>query len=225
MRAPLSIVIPTLNSADDLPDTLVCLMEGLETGLVRELIISDGGSQDTTSVIAQNIGAVFLSGEAGRGGQLSRGAGAASGDWLLFLHSDTHLENGWARVVADHIGTRQKAGYFRLRFRALGLAPVIVAGWANIRSRFGLPYGDQGLLISRRLYDNVGGYKKYPLMEDVALARSLRGRMIGLSCDAHTGAQKYEMHGWFRRGAGNLWTFLRYLFGVDPEILARNYRR
>lgn len=223
MRAPLSIVIPTLNAAGDLPDTLVCLIEGLEAGLVRELIVSDGGSGDDTREIAEEIGAKLVAGVAGRGGQLNRGALAAKGDWLLFLHADTHLTAGWSQVVKDHIRRSRKAGYFRLRFRASGLAPVLVAGWANLRSRLGLPYGDQGLLIARQLYDEIGGYAEIPLMEDVAMARALRGQLTGLSGQAVTGATKFIRDGWFRRGAGNLWTLTRYWAGVAPEKLARHY--
>jgi len=223
MPAPLSIVIPTLNSAADLPDTLATLIEGLDAGLVRELIVSDGGSGDATVLMAQDVGARLVSGPAGRGGQLRRGGKAAKGDWILFLHADTHLPAGWAGVVGDHVSGRQTAGYFRLRFRASGSAPRIVAGWANLRSRLGLPYGDQGLVISTTLYHDKGGFADIPLMEDVAMARQLRGNLTALPATVTTGADKYLRQGWFRRGARNFWTLARYLAGTSPEKLARPY--
>ncbi|WP_457650312.1 TIGR04283 family arsenosugar biosynthesis glycosyltransferase [Profundibacter sp.] len=224
MRAPLSIIIPTLNAEAGLPVTLRALIEGLEGGLIRELVVSDGGSGDATCEVAEAAGGEVVRGVAGRGGQLRRGADVARGEWLLFLHADTELSAGWASVVQAHIGGGQGAGYFRLAFDAGGFAPRWVAGWANLRARvFGLPYGDQGLLISRELYDAVGGYADMALMEDVAMARSLRGQLRMLPVVARTSAARYQQAGWLRQGARNLWRLLRYLAGADPSRLGREY--
>ena len=225
MRAPLSIVIPTLNAEHTLAGAVATLIEGVQSGLVRELVVSDGGSTDATVTIAEDLGALLVNGAAGRGGQLGRGASAASGDWLLFLHADTHLAPGWPAAVAEHMKTSDVAGYFRLRFRAKGLAPAVVAAWANTRSRLGLPYGDQGLLVSRQLYEIVGGFRDIPLMEDVAIARALRGKLTMLPAVAATGAARYRKGGWVRRGAQNIWLLARFLSGADPERLARAYQR
>ncbi len=223
LPAPLTIVIPTWNAAQELPNTLQCLIEGASTGLIGALVVSDGGSSDATLAIAEAAGAEIVSGEAGRGGQLRRGAEAAPGPWLLFLHADTHLSPGWAAVVADHIRDSGKAGVFRLRFRSRGAFPAMVAGWANLRSRLGLPYGDQGLLISRQTYDQIGGYPDIPLMEDVAMARRLRGQIVILPGYASTSAARYERDGWLCRGGRNLWILTRYLMGAPPEKLHRKY--
>ncbi|MCB4455293.1 TIGR04283 family arsenosugar biosynthesis glycosyltransferase [Leisingera sp. McT4-56] len=226
MPAPVSIVIPALNAAEELPAALEHLMEGLAAGLIRELVISDGGSSDATRAIAQAAGAEWVSGAPSRGGQLRRGCAAAQGEWLLVLHADTRLEPGWAAAVAQHLQEGQGApAYFRLRFRARGLMPAWVAGWANLRARlFGLPYGDQGLLIRRAEYEAAGGYPDQPLMEDVALVRRLH-RLTVLPCAALTSAARYQRAGWLRRGARNLWTLLRYFLGVKPERLARSYSK
>ena len=225
MRAPISVIIPTLDAAEPLPACLAALMEGLDAGLVRELIVSDGGSADATGAIAQAWGAVVLEGAPSRGGQLRRGCSMAQGEWLLVLHADTVLSPGWSKAVAAHLGDPGRAGWFRLRFDRKGLAPRLVAGWANLRSRLGLPYGDQGLLIATTLYAQVGGYQDIPLMEDVALARALRGRLAALDAEAVTNAGKYVRQGWLRRGARNLWTLIRYLAGADAARLAAEYRR
>ncbi|WP_456386300.1 TIGR04283 family arsenosugar biosynthesis glycosyltransferase [Profundibacter sp.] len=225
MRAPLSIIIPVLNGEGELPHAIASLVEGLEAGLIRELVVSDGGSSDGSCGLAEEAGAVLVSGAAGRGGQLARGADAAGGAWLLFLHADTVLAAGWAEVVRAHIASEQRAGYFRLRFAASGFWPWFVAGWANLRSRlFGLPYGDQGLLISRDLYDAVGGFKDMALMEDVAMARSLKRQLRGLPMEAVTSAARYQDAGWARQSARNLWRLVRYLAGADPERLRRGYQ-
>lgn len=227
MQAPLSIVIPTLDAAEVLPTTTEALLEGVARGLVRELVISDGGSGDETAAAARALGAVRVGGPAGRGGQLARGARAAQAPWLLFLHADTHLAPGWCDAVLAHMHhAPDKAGYFRLAFRSDARAARIVAGWANWRARvLGLPYGDQGLLIPRALYDATGGYPDQPLMEDVAMANALTGRLVELPAEARTSPARYEAEGWFRRGARNFATLCRYRLGASPESLARRYYR
>ena len=226
MRAPISVVIPSLNAATALPACLAALVEGLQAGLIREVILSDGGSTDGTRALAEGWGGEVVSGAPSRGGQLRRGCDAAQGAWLLVLHADTVLAPGWSDAVQDHMARGAAgAGWFRLRFDQRGLAPRLVASWANLRSALGLPYGDQGLLLPRALYDAVGGYPDQPLMEDVALARALRGRLTRLDGIAVTSAEKYRRQGWLRRGGRNLWTLARYAMGVSPEALAESYRR
>lgn len=222
MAAPISVIIPTLNAQADISACLAALMEGLDSGLIAELVISDGGSTDDTTVLGEAWGGEIITGPPSRGGQLSRGCAAARGMWYLVLHADTVLEPGWSGAVAAHLA-QNNAGYFKLRFDRGGR---FVAGWANLRARlFGLPYGDQGLLIRRDLYDKVGGYLDQPLMEDVAIARALRGQLVRLDAVAVTSAAKYREQGWVRRGARNLWTLLRYCAGTSPEVLAKSYQR
>lgn len=223
MRAKLSIVIPTLNAAGALPLCLNALGPGLEAGMIREVVFSDGGSQDQTLEIADMAGAVVVKGVASRGGQLRRGVAATKGEWVLVLHADSVLPDGWPSVVAAQMNEGRPAA-FRLRFDAKGIAPRLVAGWANLRSRlFHLPYGDQGLLISRRDYDAAGGYPDMPLMEDVALSRRLGRRLVLLPVAITTSAEKYKKDGWLRRGARNLTLLSRYLLGADPAGLAKRY--
>lgn len=222
MPAPISVIVPTLNAARALPGCLAALVEGLDAGLIAELVVSDGGSDDGTQALADEWGAQIVTGPPSRGGQLHRGCAAARAEWFLILHADTQLASGWTDAVRAHLG-QGTAAYFRLAFDRGGRP---VAAWANLRSRvFGLPYGDQGLLIPRALYARVGGYPDIPLMEDVALARALRGHLVPLNALAITSAEKYRQQGWLRRGTRNLWTLVRYFAGVDPQALATAYRR
>ncbi|MEL7027326.1 MAG: TIGR04283 family arsenosugar biosynthesis glycosyltransferase [Pseudomonadota bacterium] len=226
LPAPISVVIPTLNAQSGLPEVSVALSDGLQAGLIAELVISDGGSSDATLEIAEELGARVVTGPASRGGQLLRGVAAAEGPWLLLLHADTVLDRGWTQAVENHLKLPGKAAYFRLRFQATGFWPWLVAGWANLRSRmFSLPYGDQGLLIHRDLLAQVGGIQDIPLMEDVALARALRGRLVMLPVMAATSAHKYQRDGWLSRSIKNGLTLTRYVLGTSPEKLAASYRR
>ena len=117
-----------------------------------------------------------------------------------------------------------RAGWFRLAFDKGGIAGAIVSAWANLRSRAGLPYGDQGLLLPGALYQAVGGYVDQPLMEDVALARALKGQLRMINATARTSAVCYKRQGWIRRGTRNIWTLLRYFGGTSPDVLAQSYR-
>jgi len=225
MRAPLSVIIPTLNAEEDLPATLSALSEGLQSGLIRELIISDGGSQDSTAAIADAAGAIWVTGGPSRGGQLRRGVAVARGAYVLLLHADTQLSAGWSGTVHAAIAAHQN-GCFRLAFRSAQWSARWVAGWANLRtSLFGLPYGDQGFLVAQDVLAAAGGVPDQPLMEDVALARSLRGRLVVLPATAATSFARYAQEGVLRRGARNLGLLTRYLLGADPVDLANRYRR
>ena len=227
MPAPLSIVIPTRDVADRIGPCLGALTEGLHEGLVHELILSDGGSGDAIAQIADDIGARLVTGDRGRGAQLAAGVRAARGAWLLLLHADSQLGAGWTRAVRAHLQDHpDRAGYFRLRFAASGPMARLTSGWANLRARvFGLPFGDQGLLVSRAVLDQVGGVPALPLMEDVALARRLRGRLRGLGAEIVTSAERYQRNGWARQGLGNLWRQIRFLCGARPESLLKGYER
>ncbi|MEM7732241.1 MAG: TIGR04283 family arsenosugar biosynthesis glycosyltransferase [Pseudomonadota bacterium] len=223
MAAKLSFVIPTLNAQAGLERSLPPLGEGLTSGLIRDLVISDGGSTDGTVQIAEAAGARLVTGSASRGGQLRRGAEAATGEWLFFLHADTVLPPGWTDGVYAHLGSGQPA-WCPMQFDHVSMPARFVAGWANLRARVcSLPYGDQGLLISRDEYDRVGGFRDQPLMEDVAMSRTLGRRLMPMPVTVTTSADRYLREGWLRRGARNLSLLMRYLTGADPDRLAGKY--
>jgi rSAM/selenodomain-associated transferase 2 len=227
-RAPLSVIIPALNAAAELPATLAALAPAAIDGLIREVIIVDGGSMDATRKMAEETGAQVILAAPGRGGQLAEGGMRARGDWLLFLHADTVLEPGWAEEAATFMrGPPAAAGVFTLAFDAKGAAPSFVAAGAMLRTRlFGAPYGDQGLLVSRGLYDAAGGFRPLPLMEDVEFVDRLKkhGRLAVFRARAVTSAKRYERDGYFKRVLKNLCCITMYRFGVAPERIAAFYR-
>ncbi len=224
----ISVVIPTLDAAPHLARALAPLVPAVAEGLVRELVISDGGSRDDTLAIADGVGARIVEGPKGRGRQLIAGAAAARGDWLLFLHADTALEDTWVRDAARFIDAtrdRARAAAFRFAFDDDAPAARRAAWWVDLRCRaLALPYGDQGLLISRAFYDALGGYRDLDLMEDVDLVRRIgRARLTMLSARAVTSADKYRRDGYGRRARRNLVLLARYLLGADPADLAKRY--
>ncbi len=230
MQTSLSIVIPTVNGAQRLPGCLAALTAGNGArALDCELVIVDGGSSDASVALAGAAGARVIAAPKGRGSQLRQGAEAARGEWLFFLHDDTRLGDGWRRVVLDFIGdagNRRRAGYCRLAFDEPVSAAARVAALANWRARvLGLPYGDQGLLIARAFYQDLGGYPDQPLMEDVALVRKIgRRRLSPLNLIAVTSAARYRQDGWWRRPFKNLWLLGLYFLGASPTWLAERYR-
>lgn len=224
----ISVVIPTLNAERTLGATLAPLVPAAVDGLVKEVIVADGGSSDATAAMAEDAGARWVKAERGRGRQLRAGCAAARSPWLLVLHADTRLSADWPVVAGRHVqGGSDRAGYFRFRLDdPARRARLWEAGVALRCATFGAPYGDQGLLLSRRLYDDVGGYPPWALMEDVEMARRLgRRRLIPLAADAVTSAERYQRDGYLNRSLRN-WTLLaRWRLGDDPERLAAVYRR
>ncbi len=223
----LSIVIPSLDSAATLGSVLASVRRA--DGLDAEIVVVDGGSGDETRSLAEKAGArLIATSGGGRGPQLAVGAAAAGGMWLLFLHADTVLAPEWAATVAQFIadpGNRLRAGAFRFVLdddRAAARRLEAIVAW---RCRtFGLPYGDQGLLISREFYQACGGYRALPLMEDVDLVRQIgRHRLRMLDAAAVTSAARYRRGGYWRRPARNLLCLGLYFLGIPPRAIARLY--
>jgi rSAM/selenodomain-associated transferase 2 len=214
-----------LNAADSLPG----LVEQLRaSGLVKELIIADGGSSDGSVSIARAAGARVITSPRGRGIQFAAGAGAAAGDWLLFLHADCRLSTDWEAAVAAFLtapGPTGRAGYFDFALDDTASAARRIERIVAWRCRvLALPYGDQGLLIARSLYGAVGGFAPLPLMEDVDLVRRLgRRRLARIGARCITSPRRYRREGYWRRPLRNLFCLSLYFAGVSPCRIVRLY--
>ncbi len=227
----ISIVIPTLNAASGLAACLTALVPGVVNGCVRDVIIVDGGSTDRTLEIAEASGATIVRTGKGRGSQLKAGAEEAKGEWLLFLHADTVLEAGWEDEVAtfiERVDTGQRpetAAAFKFELDDLGFLPrVIEHGVAWRCTLFRMPYGDQGLLIPKRLYNRVGGYAAIPLLEDVDINRRIgRSRLVILRSGAITSAIRYKRDGYLRRVMRNWTCLLMYYCRVPIRHIVKMY--
>lgn len=232
LSAPMiSVVIPTLNAEGGLTATLTALVPASVQGIIREVIIADGGSDDDTQEIADVAGANFIRGTRGRGVQLAAGAEEARSKWLLFLHADTVLQVGWEAEAAkfmervDAGELPPAAGAFSFALDDFGARPRLLEAIVGLRcALFRLPYGDQGLLVPRELYKSIGGYRPLPLMEDVDLVRRLgRKGLKMMRTKAVTSAHRYKSDGYILRVARNAACLSLYYLRVPPAKILRLY--
>ncbi len=217
----ISVVIPTLNAERLLPRCFDSLITAAVRGVVREVIVADGGSADGTLAIADAAGAHIVSASRGRGAQLAAGAQAARGDWLLFLHPETALDAGWEVEVESFLHQampeQPRAAVFRFALEDFGAAARRAEARAAFRSWLvALPYGDQGLLLPRRLYQKIGGYRDLARLEDADIVRRIGRRgLVRLRSRAVNSIPPRQ--GWLKPVALSLLHLLR----VPSSVMAK----
>mgnify|MGYP006272304809 CR=1 FL=1 len=216
-----SVIIPTLNEASYITDTLRTLRQ--QPGPIEPIVV-DGGSTDATVARARALARVVHS-KRGRGQQMNRGADAASGDALLFLHADTHLPpGGLDRVRATLARPDIESGIFRLAFDAP--TPLLhLYSWCTRWPWIRLAFGDRALFATAEAFHAVGGFPNWPLFEDLDLADRLhaRGTFRFLPLSVTTSARRFRTNGALRQQLRNLYLWFHYLRGTDPHRLADGY--
>jgi hypothetical protein len=221
----ISIIIPTLNEEENIE---ACLASTEGPSRVERIVV-DGNSGDRTVEIAHSCGAKVISSPPGRGRQMNLGAREAAGDFLLFLHADTRLAEGFADCVREVLSRPGiSAGAFLFRLDARSPALSLIQKVANWRSRvFQFPYGDQAIFLKKGLFKEVGGYPEMPIMEDYELIRRLkrRGRIFTAPLPALTSARRWKEVGVWRTTTLNQVIILAYYLRISPHTLARWYRR
>ena len=223
-----TIVLPVLHDTAALGSVLPTLPHHPTV----EIVVVDGGDPAESAMAqlrAVNPDIIWIRSPAGRAVQMNRGAREGRGRWLLFLHADTRLGANWLdalRAVDDRPDSVGGSFAFMLD------TPARWARWiergVRLRVRlFDLPYGDQALFVRRAIFDDLGGYRDLPLMEDVDFVVRLRrrGRLDHLPVAATTSPRRWERDGWLRRSVDNAVLVTLFFAGAAPARLARRYNR
>jgi rSAM/selenodomain-associated transferase 2 len=220
----IGVVVPTLNEERFLPDLLRDVRE-LGAATPIDVVVADGGSTDRTQSRAARAGVRVLTAPCGRARQMNAGALAVQGDWLLFLHADVRLGAQSRRALLAAVRPSSGIGAAVFRF-AIDLPwpwkPFIELGQCLREGMLGLPYGDQGLLVQRELFEAVGGFPDVLLMEDVAMIRRLRRevRIRRLPARLLTSGRRYVSGGVVRTWLKHTALITLYSAGVSPQRLA-----
>ncbi|MDX5445314.1 MAG: TIGR04283 family arsenosugar biosynthesis glycosyltransferase [Zoogloeaceae bacterium] len=219
----LSVVIPVLNEAARLPG----LLAGLRAE-AAQVIVVDGGSIDGSASLARAAGVTVLESSPGRARQMNAGARVAGGEVLLFLHADTVLPAGAARLVRAALADgRHMWGRFDVVIDGKPAMLRVIAALMNLRSRLtGIATGDQAMFVTRAAFEAAGGFPEQPLMEDIELSSRLlrQSRPACLRPPVRTSGRRWESRGVWRTIA-LMWR-LRwdYWRGVPAAELAERYR-
>jgi rSAM/selenodomain-associated transferase 2 len=220
-----SIIVPVLNEAAGVNDLLRRLAPELAAGV--QVLLVDGGSEDTTVALAESAGLSVVHSARGRAIQMNTGAAYATGDILIFLHADTQLPPKAGQHISAGLDINHAWGRFDVQIAGRPAMLRVVAALMNWRSRLsGIATGDQTLFMTRQVFDAVGGFPVQPLMEDIEMSHRLRrvSRPRCLHAKVVTSGRRWETHGvwstivlmWRLR-----WAYWR---GVPATELARAYR-
>ena len=220
----LSIVIPVLNDTAPLGQLLTTIRADPRVDIV---VVNGGAPEDRLNAMCRRPDLQLLTSPPGRGRQMNFGAAAAAGRWIVFLHADTRLPPKWTdeirRASADPAVV---GGSFRFRLDSTAWQARLIERAVDRRVRWlDLAYGDQALFVRHDVFDAMGGYREWPLMEDVEFVRRLRraGKLYHSPQPALTSARRWERDGWWRRSASNVMLQALFFAGVAPERLANWY--
>ncbi len=221
----LSVIIPCLNEAEGIAESLQALAPLRARG--AEIVVVDGGSTDNTPEIARPLADQVISAPRGRAMQMNAGAAQARGDLLLFLHADCRLPPAADGLIVDGLNRARKT-WGRFDVTLTGSHPLlrIVGAMMNLRSRLtGMATGDQGIFVTRSLFEAAGRYPEIVLMEDIALTQKLKpfGKPLALRHRIIASGRRWEKHGVLRTILLMWWLRLQYWLGADPNKLASRY--
>ncbi len=219
-----SIVIPVLADAPALSTLLETLRRATDAPL--EIIVVDGAADTDIAALCRRFACRYLHSRAGRGHQLHTGAMQAAGDIIWFLHADAEPPPDGIESIRRAVRAGAVGGCFRFRFSGPpGRRKSLIASLINVRCRFGIPYGDQGLFIRRNTYRDTGGFADTAVFEEVPLVRATRaaGRFVYLETTIGVSPRRWERDGWLRRTIENRLLACGYMIGLSPTTLARYY--
>lgn len=219
----ISIIIPTFNEAAAIRKLAAALAKLCGS---PEIIVADGGSQDETVRLARECGLRVIESPRGRGPQMNAAAQVVTGDVLLFLHADTRLpDDGLAMIEAAIEDSKVCGGNFSLKFDGHTREARLLTKLYPLLRLGGMCYGDSAIFVRRSVFEQLGGYRDYPIFEDCDLYRRMKslGRFVRLEACATTSSRRFE--GRFIR-AFTLWAAMQALYwmGANPNLLDRLYK-
>ncbi len=215
----LSVIVPVLNEAT----ALESLLPALQAAAPLEILVADGGSTDGTAALVERHGARLITAPRGRARQMNAAAAVARGEFLLFLHADTLPPADFPERIARTLSPSIAAGAFRFALRESIPGGRWIETLTRLRgSLLSLPYGDQGLFLRRSLFEALGGFADWPLLEDVDLVQRLRrlGRIRLATASAPTSARRWQRDGVLRTFLRHQLILAGYRLGVPPAKLA-----
>jgi len=220
----LSFIIPTLNEESVIEACLKPLQSLRKNG--HEVIDVDGGSIDGTIDRVGHLSDLFIQSDKGRALQMCKGAAAAQGDVLIFLHADTIIDFDVVKILTNKVDTEMVWGHFTVHLSGQHVLLRIIEICMNVRSQFtGIATGDQLMFVTRLLYEKSGGFPKIELMEDIEFSRRLKRicAPICLKQKVVTSSRRWERHGPIKTML-KMWVLrLAYSMGVSPRVLAKKY--
>ncbi|HXI14071.1 MAG TPA: TIGR04283 family arsenosugar biosynthesis glycosyltransferase [Thermoanaerobaculia bacterium] len=224
MNRRVAVIIPTLNEETRIA---AAVSSALIVG-ASEVIVSDGGSADRTAEVASAAGASVMTAGPMRSRQLNAAASRSSSEILIFLHGDSKLPPGAARLAADSLADGHVFGGFQISFEETSARLRLAETMINLRTRLTrCPWGDQAQFIERETFLSSGGFREIAMMEDYDLAIRMKraGRTAVLPQKVVTSGRRFLDKGVLATAATNWRIILAYRLGADPAELERMYRR
>ena len=229
MKFSFSIIIPVLNESPIINQTVGHVFR-ISSGFDHEVIVVDGAGDGSTVSSIRSGHVVKIISPAGRGKQMNAGAAVASGEILLFLHSDMELPENALGLISSAMETgRYAGGAFDLCINSDRKIFRLIERVASIRSRLTrVPYGDQAIFLKRTLFEEMKGYQEIPLMEDIEIMSRIKksGHEIHIIPQkVKTSARRWQNEGVIYCTLRN-WTLISlFHMGVHPDKLVRFYYR
>lgn len=219
-----SVIIPVLNESLRIEN---CIKNIRAVNPNAEIIISDGGSKDSTVEIGQAQNVTVCPSPPGRGTQCNAGARQAKGDILIFQHVDTQLPKAAFAFLRDKFADENVlAGTFRMRFDEKHWF-LDICGFCTRYDSIFTRFGDQCIVVRKNFFEKLGGFPDWPLFEDVEFLRRARRktRIWSFPLEVTTSARRFTKNGIFRQQLFNSFLLVRYLSGCDVQYLAERYRK
>jgi rSAM/selenodomain-associated transferase 2 len=223
----ISIIIPTYNEENSISDLLKHLFNANKFGDDNEIIVVDGGSSDRTVEIVQSLGFRCIhSDRKGRAAQMNVGAEQSSNDILYFVHADSFPPVSYVDDINESLEMGFQSGCYRYKFDHYPTPLLRINSYCTRFDRIMVRGGDQTLFITRRLFDELGGFREdYRIMEDYDLIEKIQksSNFRIIQKDAIVSSRKYDDNGYFRVQIANLTVFMMYFAGASQEMMCHAY--